>query len=265
MKHLLSILIILCIAGNVYAQWDAPYFPTGMSWQERVLDFNSGEPEWGVVETFEIGTDTIINGLTYKQVRRDGQLEPIWVREQGNIVWLLTNASPNELKLYDFNWDSQQEITLDYFKINVNDGSHQLCTKKFNTNNVATTFLNGTKVQYYREYISRTTIRGIGDVIDLPRFGCIHYPHDCLLGYCEPEVVWPGVCFKKVIRIQRNGVEIYSSDNSDDWINVIPNSVHLPRERSINSQWYNLSGHQLSSPPTRKGVYIRGGKKVLIK
>ena len=48
-------------------------------------------------------------------------------------------------------------------------------------------------------------------------------------------------------------------------MNVIPNGVHLSQERSINLQWYNLSGRQLSSPSTQKGVYFKEGKKVLVK
>ena len=45
-----------------------------------------------------------------------------------------------------------------------------------------------------------------------------------------------------------------------------PRSSNSSRNRTLSpASWHTLSGHRLSSPPTRKGVYIRDGKKVLIK
>ena len=40
-----------------------------------------------------------------------------------------------------------------------------------------------------------------------------------------------------------------------------PTSITAPRFDSTISSWHTLSGHRLSSPPTRKGVYIRDKKK----
>ena len=31
------------------------------------------------------------------------------------------------------------------------------------------------------------------------------------------------------------------------------------------SGWYDMSGHKLSAKPTKKGLYINNGKKVVIK
>lgn len=31
------------------------------------------------------------------------------------------------------------------------------------------------------------------------------------------------------------------------------------------SGWYDMSGHKLSGKPTKKGIYINNGKKVVIK
>ncbi len=51
-----------------------------------------------------------------------------------------------------------------------------------------------------------------------------------------------------------------------------PTSIAAPRSndssdnRSLSpASWHTLSGHRLSSPPTRKGVYIRDGRKVVVK
>jgi hypothetical protein len=47
-------------------------------------------------------------------------------------------------------------------------------------------------------------------------------------------------------------------------------SVIYPRllqgwETSINNNWYSLDGVKLDGKPTKKGLYIFGGRKVVIK
>ena len=58
----------------------------------------------------------------------------------------------------------------------------------------------------------------------------------------------------------------YSCRNPEDYIAGIgftmPSSIE--NRQSINSKWYDLSGRQLSAPPA-KGIYIREGKKVVVK
>ena len=45
-----------------------------------------------------------------------------------------------------------------------------------------------------------------------------------------------------------------------------PHSNDSSDNRSLSSaNWTDLSGHHLSAPPTRKGVYIMDGKKVVVK
>ena len=256
-----ALFTLICCCAFSMAKAQAPYFPTGMTWEERMMDYHGDYAEWGPVETFEIGPDTIVNGQVYKQVFRDGELEPVCVREQDNVVWLLTDVNQQEIKLYDFNWESQQEITTQYLKYLYEEETHQLCTETFQTKNVATTYLGGTEVRYYREDFGRTTIWGIGDVIDLRRFGNFSHPHDCLLGFCMPQYILPGLTYKKVISIQRNGVEIYRSENYDEWIHTIPNAIQSPQTNKITTPLHDLSGRPLTTPPTR-GVYIRDGRKV---
>ena len=261
MKQVLLILTMFLTTSIANAQWDAPYFPTGMTWVERILDFDTGEPEWGDVDTFEIGNDTIINERTYKKVMCNGKQEPVWLREQDNIVWLLTDVSPQELKLYDFNWDDRQEITTEYFR--ECDDDYQLLTETFPTKDVMATFLDGKEIQFCRQSFIRTTIREIGNVIELNRNGGIHDNHfTCLLGYCMPQHVLPGLTYKKVISIQRNGVEIYHSENFDDWIETIPNGIQSFRVGDSSNPLFDLQGRPLSTPPSR-GMYIQDGKKVI--
>ena len=59
---------------------------------------------------------------------------------------------------------------------------------------------------------------------------------------------------------------LYFNEESADYWNIpLPTSIAAPRSDSTISSWHTLSGHRLSSPPTRKGVYIRDGKKVVVK
>ena len=42
-------------------------------------------------------------------------------------------------------------------------------------------------------------------------------------------------------------------------------SITSPSDKSVNSNFLDLSGRCLPSLPTRKGIYIKDGRKVLIK
>ncbi len=64
-----------------------------------------------------------------------------------------------------------------------------------------------------------------------------------------------------------NNEELYTAtltlpliDDAVRHLSATPNSNFSPRH-----SYYTLSGHPLSTPPTRKGVYIRNSRKVLIK
>ena len=259
MKKTLLFLAMLLTTVNAHAQWEAPFFPTGMTWKEQII-YQGEETQYDPIEIFEIGQDTIVNGQIYKQVKCNGHPEPVWVREQDNIIWLLTRVSPQEIKLYDFNWDDQQEITTEFFQES-KDG-YQLLTETFQTQDVKTTYLDKSEVQYYRKSFIRTTIRGIGNVIELNRDGNFDNHFTCLLGYCLPQHILPDLIYKKVISIQRNDVEIYRSDNIEDWIENIPNAIQYVWTDYSTYSLFDLQGRPLSTPPTR-GMYIQNGKKVI--
>ena len=48
----------------------------------------------------------------------------------------------------------------------------------------------------------------------------------------------------------------------DDAVRDLPSTIN-PKPSTLN--WYDLSGRHLTTPPTQKGVYIREGRKVLVK
>lgn len=263
MKRSYSLLIVLLAYINVYAQWNAPYFPTGMTWEEGLLIYDGDNSELIAIDEFEIDGDTIINSLSYKKVICNGTPEKIWIREKDNIVWLHTELSSQDIKLYDFNWNSQQQITTEYYR--EVDSDHQLCKYVWNTIDISTTILNNTEIQYYCNNAENTIIRGIGEVINLSRSGCVKHHFNCLLGFCMPETVIPGLIYKKVITVKRNGKEIYHSDNANDWITMIPNGIQsILSTYNTSSQIFDLSGRRLNTIP-QQGMYIQGGKKWFVK
>ncbi|MBR5634323.1 MAG: hypothetical protein IKW78_03975, partial [Prevotella sp.] len=56
--------------------------------------------------------------------------------------------------------------------------------------------------------------------------------------------------FKNIVEIEITGIEgIYSDENN--------------RETKTDNRWYSVDGKKLNGEPTKKGVYIYKGKKVV--
>ena len=64
-----------------------------------------------------------------------------------------------------------------------------------------------------------------------------------------------------------NNEELYTATLTlpliDDAVRDLPSSLTL--QPSSLPTWTDLSGRRLTTPPTQKGVYIRDGRKILIK
>ena len=191
------------------------YFPTGMTWEEIVVNPNM-EQEYSNAHIYEISTDTIIGNVTYKKVLKDNVFSGLCVRESGDKVWLLTKDYPTEILLYNFDWDSNQDVVTEYLKgqevigfIGQNEVAYEVRQETTPIGNCQTVIIDGKTYQYYKKF-SGTIIRGIGKVAELNR-----YP--CLLSYREPAVILPGMDYFKVRWIKRNGVEIFRSESAKEW------------------------------------------------
>ena len=209
--------------GSVYPlpeQTNTPdtskYFPTGMTWEEVNVN-PSMEFEYENAHIYEIGTDTIIGGVTYKKVLKDNVFSGLCVRESGDKVWLLTKEYPTEILLYNFDWDSNQDVVTEYLKghevigfIGQNMEAYEVRQETTPVGDSQTVVIDGKTYQYYRDSFIRSQIRGIGKVAELNR-----YP--CLLSYREPAVILPGLNYHKVHWIKRNGVEIFRSESAKEW------------------------------------------------
>ena len=192
------------------------YFPTGMTWEEIVVNPNM-EQEDDNACIYEIGTDTIIGNVTYKKVLKDNVFSGLCVRESGDKVWLLTKEYPTEILLYNFDWDCNQEIVTEYLKgqevigfPGQNEEAYEVRQETTPVGDCQTVIIDGKIYQYYMKRLSGTIIRGIGKVAELNR-----YP--CLLSYREPAVILPGMDYFKVRWIKRNGVEIFRSESAKEW------------------------------------------------
>ncbi|MBR2206223.1 MAG: leucine-rich repeat domain-containing protein [Prevotella sp.] len=213
--------------GSVYPlpeQTNTPdtskYFPIGMTWEEVNVN-PSMEFEYENAHIYEIGTDTIIGGVTYKKVLKDNVFSGLCVRESGDKVWLLTKEYPTEILLYNFDWDSNQDVVTEYLKghevigfIGQNMEAYEVRQETTPVGDCQTVIIDGKIYQYYMKRLSGTIIRGIGKVAELNR-----YP--CLLSYREPAVILPGLDYHKVHWIKRNGVEIFRSESAKEWTEEI--------------------------------------------
>ena len=188
---------------------DTPkYFPTGMTWEEIVV--NPGmELEDNNACIYEIGTDTIIGDVTYKKILKNNAFSGLCIRESGDKVWLLNKEYPTEILLYNFDWDSNQEIVTEYLK-EQGEEDYEVRQETTPVGDCQTIEIDGKTYQYIMKRLSGTLIRGIGKVAELNR-----YP--CLLSYREPAAILPGLNYLKVHWIKRNGVEIFRSESAKEW------------------------------------------------
>ncbi|MBR6263440.1 MAG: hypothetical protein IKR05_09505 [Prevotella sp.] len=222
MNIFLFFLLICFVPTEVFAQNDnispQKYFPEGMSWKE-VLAEPYDEPGMPMDTTFaviyEIGTDTIVNNVKYNKVLKNGEYSGKLIREQNNQVWLKVEDYPEEIKLYDFNWDSADTIRTEY--VDVYDDVKTLCTDEMYFSDIQTTRLGDRLFQYHKD-INGVIIREIGRVSELVRDGC-------LLGYKVENPVVPGLTYWKVLWLKREGKTVFSSDSPEEWIDFVPEQI----------------------------------------
>ena len=96
----------------------------------------------------------------------------------------------------------------------------------------------------------------------LEGIGCLNSRKGTLLYYLYPPNVWRGnlqLYYSRLYEYQKDGKVIYKEET--------PTNVKITYsyKNVQNPNFFSLSGHRLITPPTRKGIYIRDGKKVMVK
>ena len=154
MKHLVSVIIALAFAAQLFAQDDGTCcFPEGTVWEEERHCYYESEQKFrSMYYRNTVEGDTTINGKTYKNVLLEMRTydeqrydefgypqygwdrESPWhwmslghyygIREEGNIVYYYGDylngyygLNPQEILIYDFDWDVGKEIPV-YFNSN---------------------------------------------------------------------------------------------------------------------------------------------------
>ena len=242
------------------------HFPAGMTWEEAVVnpdmnvDYSSSK---FAKHLFEVSTDTLICGVTYKKVMKDNNPADMYIRESNEKVWLLTNDYPSEILLYNFDWDNGQDVVTEYLK-ELENGEYELKKDTMKADDYQTVSVDGQTLQYHRESFYRSTIRRIGNVAELSR-------NSSLLGYKESMIPLPGLDYIKVLWIRKNNNMFFQSEKVSDWTVEVPlmngdninTACQIHSSAEVKDVFYDLQGHRLAAPP-KKGVYIQDGKKILI-
>lgn len=224
MKRIYIFLFILSIAtGECFGQ-DGNFFPTGMKWQEAIVEDGVINMVGNHTHTYEIGSDKSFGDVVYKEVFVDGTAANLWVREEGNKVWLLSEDYSQEILLYDFNWDAGTGFLYTEYLRGNGDGYDVKTLESFAAYRTLT--INGRDYQYHQEDAG-TVIRNIGRVYELNR-------NSSLLGYKVPEGIIPGLIYWKVLWIEKGGEVVFQSDSPGEW------NMHLgnPPVVTIDGLWY---------------------------
>ena len=95
---------------------------------------------------------------------------------------------------------------------------------------------------------SGVVVRDIGRVLDWNRNGCV-------LGYKQPEPVFPGLQAFKLLWMRRGGEEVFRSENADDFTNT-SQSVTATQISANSSATYLLSGQKVTTDTPSKGIRI---------
>jgi len=258
MKRIILIYLSVVLAlTQLHAQEIKKYFPTGMKWKEVMA-----EPDYLPLDTtyssfYEIGEDTVVRGVSCKKVFINKTPIKRWVHEEGERVWIIAEDYPELVLIYDFNWHDAFPVYFEQLRF-LETSEKEIEKVYINQDDIKSISHNGFQLEYILNY-EGAIIRGIGKVSDLYRNGC-------LLGYKIEEPILPGDSYHKVLWIIRNGEEIFRSEIAEDWIINIPDAIsNNYSNTSVNCQWYDLSGRRLPSLPTQKGIYIKDGRKVMIK
>jgi hypothetical protein len=176
-----------------------------MKWQESTVEL--GFLNMDCSHIYEIGNDKVIGDVTYKEILVDGSVAKLWVREEGNRVWLLADEYPHEIKLYDFNWN---EVGGPLFTEYLRERGDDVELKREESPiTYKTICLNGKYYQFHQEGAG-IVIRNIGRVYELNR-------NSSLLGYKIPEEILPGLIYWKVLWIEKDGEVFFKSDSPCEW------------------------------------------------
>ena len=212
-------------------------------------------------ETFTIAGDTIIGDKVCKKMmyemddRIKGTVQTDYLmalREEGKQVYFYPSGTFEPLLLYDFGASGSDTLF-------IYDGSPEIVKKsslmrckvsvlRIEGSNLIIDNISAREDYKIRDFdLEHTWVESIGSYYG-PTYNVIYGPW-------SDEEQWLEEC--------RVGNEILYKDERTDGISS-PSDKSVNR-KSVNSNFLDLSGRHLPTLPTRKGIYIKDGRKVLIK
>ena len=232
-------------------------FPTGTEWREA--SYTPGSPVR--YDDYAIGEETIVGQKTYRRVLKNGADSGLLVREEGCSVWLLCSEYPEEIKLYDFDWLSFGQPSMEYL-LERSCGKELEIDRGINLDDISL---------WYSSYRNQqATLRGRTIVHDV---GCVSGSrrNACIMGYKEPESVETDTTKNMVVWFRRKvpgGTYGYDANVPSDWT---VGMSHPDYSTAHTTQGlYDLQGRRVPSltsshSPLKKGIYIENGRKRVVR
>jgi hypothetical protein len=262
MKHLLPLVLILLACEYIQAQNDGyrPFIEEGKVWvvlQEIYHPDYAGLTAYR--STFTIAGDTIIGEMECKimrcqvEDRVEGKVINEYLMslyEEGKRVYFYPMGVAEPLLLYDFGASVNDTINIYLGDDNyVNQHAPIACeivVLKKDETGVMLGNISNKELFHQDDLWEWKWMEGVGSIAG-PTVNMTYGPQSG---------------FKRWLAECRVGDTIlYRSEDQDL---VTAPTIHNSHPSSLN-HWYTLSGRQLSTPPTRKGIYIHEGRKVIIK
>ena len=254
MKKITLFLLLAMTGCKCFAQ-EHEYIPLleeGKRWN-YIFDFAwAGAPkEYNYYYSYFVNGDTVINNITCKKIymEKDGSVTyKAAMYEDGQKVYCFNNNSTDSELLYDFGLCRYDKMPVEKENVEV------LCkyTKQSEYEGVNRKEIYWIMIDSYmsEDYVERMMsldndiylsewIEGIGSTQDL--FFTLPYDGN----------------YSHMISCEQNGKTLYQDSYYTGIIDIRTNS-------NVSSQIFDFSGRRLNSIP-EKGMYIKGGRKYLIK
>ena len=289
MKLSLLIMFLVLSIWSAKAQ-DATYRPfieEGKVWVSGMYTeiYEDWHLQHYIVYDYFLG-DTIVNGLKCKcwrqrYVPQDEKERPEYVftlaaYEENKKVWFFQEGDSVPRLAYDFGANPGDTIVVyladarlfrsqsaimgpDFYDTNDKDSLVILSHKEIVVGEQIQKVMYYTSLSQYKTYENPRDyiIEGVGSVRGpFDNLGYRDGTSPIYLAYCQVN----------------NDIIFYNEYWANYWDIPLPTSITAPRSdassenrSSSSANWTDLSGRHLSSPPSRPGLYIRDGRKVLVK
>lgn len=267
-RYLMLLGILFALVNNMAAQEDKPYLVTeGKQW--AVATYTYKNEYW--TDTYRLQGDTIINGKTYKieYAARHEDLSDMrpsgrYMREEDGKVYSITDKDQRDDFVFDYSMEIGDTLfynpRIDYYG---NEYKHPVCLRLVA---IRDTIMPNGDGRVRKCYDTEEGFLNNDDVYEFNIGGGTFY-HSFIedIGYTNrglssSEIGTDGVGYA-LLYVKQDDTMLYQLEEGLLWQDNT--DVALPTERDIITPYYDLQGRPVATPTC--GIYIRDGKKVVIK